>query len=201
MYNKVNLDYSSLEPYIGDETLEIHYNRLYMNYLNKLNELLGKVNYDYADTILELAQDISKVPLELRGEILYNLGGTINHALYFYGMSKEGNVVPSGELSKKINDDYGSYDKFMEEFKKMARSLKGSGYTFLVLDKNKNLKIVNMANQDTPYYYGFIPIMAIDLWEHAYYLDYKNDRNKYIDNFFKIVDYKKINELYKLYKK
>lgn len=194
MYEKIKLDYNSLEPFIDDETLDLHYNKHYGKYLDNLNRLLKENNYKFT-SLYDLIENIDKINLNDRGEILFNLGGVINHSLYFYVLSNLGNNIPSGELGLEINKVYGSYDNFKKEFKKSALNLQGSGYTFLVLDNNK-LKIINTSNQDSPYYYGFIPILALDLWEHSYYLKYKNDKEKYIDAWFNLIDYNKVNKLY-----
>lgn len=194
MYKKIKLDYNSLEPLIDDETLYLHYNKHYGKYLDNLNELLVKGNYNFT-SLYDLIENIDKINLNDRGEILFNLGGVINHSLYFYVLSNLSNNIPSGKLGMEIDKIYGNYDNFKKEFKKSALNLEGSGYTFLVLDNNK-LKIINTSNQDSPYYYGFIPILALDLWEHSYYLKYKNDKEKYIDAWFNLIDYNKVNKLY-----
>lgn len=194
MYEKIKLDYNSLEPFVDDKTLDLHYNKHYGKYLDNLNRLLKKNNYKFT-SLYDLIENIDKINLNDRGEILFNLGGVINHSLYFYNMSNSGNNIPSGELGLEINKVYGSYDNFKKEFKKSALNLEGSGYTFLVLDNNK-LKIINTSNQDSPYYYGFIPILALDLWEHSYYLKYKNRKDEYIDAWFNLIDFKKTNKLY-----
>lgn len=194
MYEKIKLDYNSLEPFVDDETLNLHYNKHYGKYLDNLNRLLKENNYKFT-SLYDLIENIDKINLNDRGEILFNLGGVINHSLYFYNMSNFGNNIPSGELGLEINKVYGSYDNFKKEFKKSALNLEGSGYTFLVLDNNK-LKIINTSNQDSPYYYGFIPILALDLWEHSYYLKYKNRKDEYIDAWFNLIDFKKTNKLY-----
>ena len=194
MYEKIKLDYNSLEPFVDDETLDLHYNKHYGKYLDNLNRLLKENNYKFT-SLYDLIENIDKINLNDRGEILFNLGGVINHSLYFYNMSNFGNNIPSGELGLEINKVYGSYDNFKKEFKKSALNLEGSGYTFLVLDNNK-LKIINTSNQDSPYYYGFIPILALDLWEHSYYLKYKNRKDEYIDAWFNLIDFKKTNKLY-----
>lgn len=199
MYEKIKLDYNSLEPYVDNKTLDLHYNTHYNNYVSKLNQLLLKNKYDYRFSMEELVTRIDMFNLEDRGEILYNLGGTLNHELYFFGISDKKNNLPIGNLKKAIDKEYGSYDKFKEEFMKKALEVKGSGYTFLVLDENK-LRIINTSNQDTPISYGFIPIMTIDVWEHAYYLKYNANRKEYIENWFKIIDYEKIEKLYNNYK-
>lgn len=198
MYEAKPLDYetSSLEPYIDSETVYIHYNKHYLNYLNKLNNLLKSVDYNNQYTKEELVSHIEEFPIDIRDDILYNLGGVLNHELYFGNMSPNGNIEPIGRLREQIIKDYGSVDNFLDEFKRQTKILVGSGYTFLVINKEKKLEIVSFSNQDTPYSYGLIPIMTIDLWEHAYYLKYKNERDKYIDAFFKIIDFNKVNNLY-----
>lgn len=194
MYDKIKLDYVSLEPYIDDETLNLHYNKHYGKYLDNLNRLLVKGNYGFT-SLYELVENIDKINLNDRGEILFNLGGVINHSLYFYNMSDRGNNKLVGLLGEDIIRYFDSYDNFMRLFKESALELQGSGYTFLVLD-GKDLRIINTSNQDNPYYYGFIPILALDLWEHSYYLRYKNDKESYIDAWFNLIDYEKTNDLY-----
>ena len=126
-------------------------------------------------------------------DILFNLGGVLIHELYF-------SILGSGELSSslsdKINEDFGDFNSFQEEFIRQANLLVGSGYTFLVLNNNNQLEIINVPNQDTPYSYGLIPLMNIDLWEHAYYLDYQNRKDEYINNFFSIVNFSEVSNNY-----
>lgn len=192
MYQAIKIDsYDAYEPYISAYTMNIHYNKHYKKYLDNLNSLISKYNYDY--TKEELVKNIDIFPLRERGNILFNLGGVLNHEMYFYILGK-GDL--SEDLSNKINKDFGSFDNFKEEFIKSANTLVGSGYTFLVLNKEGNLEIINVSNQDTPYSYGLVPIMNIDLWEHAYYLDYQNRKDEYINNFFSIVDFSKVSSNY-----
>lgn len=196
MYIKIVLDYNSLEPYIDDKTLRLHYNVIYSSYIDKLNKLLKKNNYNGNYSLNELVDKIDMFPLEDRGEILYNLGGAINHKLYFYEISDKGNNIPYGEILKDINKYFGSYNNFKKEFIKKALNLVGSGYTFLVMDKGGKLQIINTSNEDTPYSYGLIPIIVLDLWEHSYYLKYTTNKEAYINNWFNLLDFKKINNLY-----
>ena len=198
MYEAKPLEYdnSALEPYIDTETLYIHYNKHYLNYLNKLNALLKSVEYDNRYTKEELVNHIDEFPIDIRDDILYNLGGVLNHELYFESLGPNNNTNISGNLKEKVIKNYGSVETFLEEFKRQTKILVGSGYTILVINKEKKLEIVNFPNQETPYSYGLIPIMTIDLWEHAYYLKYKNERDKYIDAFFKIIDFNKVNNQY-----
>lgn len=196
MYQRKELTYRSLEPYISDRTLSIHYNNHYLKYLKNLNDLLIKENYDFKYTKEELFNHIDEFNISSRDKILFNLGGVVNHELYFYDISNLKNNIPVGNIKEDIDKKYGNYDKFKKDFKEMALSLVGSGYTYLVINKNKELQIINMSNQESPYLYGMKPIIALDLWEHAYYLDYQNNKEKYIDTFFEIIDFNKINNLY-----
>lgn len=195
MYEKLKLGYKSLEPYIDDGTLYLHYNKHYQKYLDNLNRLLKENNYEFG-SLYDLVMNIDKINLNDRGEVLFNLGGVINHSLYFYIISDKKNNIPYGSILKSINEYFDSYDNFKKKFKESAMELQGSGYTFLVLDNNNELSIINTSNQDTPYYYGFIPIITLDMWEHAYYLKYKNRKDEYIDAWFNLLDFEKINNLY-----
>lgn len=194
-YKRITLDYNSLEPYIDNKTLDLHYNAHYKNYTEKLNKYLKEQNYNYKYTPTYLAKNIDILPKKNRDEILYNLGGYLNHSLYFYNLTDKKKEVPI-KFKELINKYFTSFNNFKEEFINTANELKGSGYTFLVLDKNNNLRIINMSNQDTPYYYGFIPIMTIDVWEHSYYLKYNNKRNDYLTQIFNIIDFDKVYNLY-----
>lgn len=198
MYKSVILpyNYGDLEPVLNSETINVHYNKHYLGYLEKLNKILNDINYDYRYTKEELVSHIEEIPIDVRDDVLYNLGGVLNHELYFYSMSNNKVNVPIGALRKKIIDEYGTIENFKDQFIKTANKLVGSGYTFLVLNNNLKLEIINTPNQETPYLYGLIPIMALDLWEHAYYLVYRNRRSEYIEKFFEIVDYNNINKNY-----
>lgn len=196
MYKIENLDYISLEPYIDNNT--IRYHRILENrYLDKLNELLIKNNYNYQYSMEELVNKIDIFPISDRNDILYNLGGVLNHELYFNSISNYKRNIPIGDIKDAINKEFGSYNNFKKTFITTASKLVGSGYTFLVLDKNKHLKIISLSNQDTPYSYGFIPIIALDLWEHSFYLKYNVNKKDYINNFFEIIDFTKIDNIYK----
>lgn len=194
MYTLFDLPYSyqDLEPFIDTHTMGLHYLKHTLGYLNKLNELLIKENYDFRYNLEELIYHISE--FSSKDDILFNLGGVLNHNLYFYSMSNY-HTMPSIEVMKKINDKFGSYDYFWNKFKEVALKLKGSGYTFVVL-KNNDLDIINLSNQENPLLYGMIPLFCIDLWEHAYYLNYNNDKSKYIDNFKEIADFGMFNTIY-----
>lgn len=196
MYKLPLLPYSfeELEPFIDTHTLALHYHKHQKNYLNQLNDLLQKNSYDYRYSLSELYQHINEFKEEDRESIIFNLGGVINHNLYWKSMNPIP-IKPTGKLKLTIKKKYGNYENFWKEFKKKALSLKGSGYTFLVLKNNKELDIINMHNQDSPLLLGYIPLFNIDLWEHAYYLNYKNNKENYIDNFEKIADFNNANTI------
>lgn len=196
MYKKIAINYKDLNPYLSSKTIDIHYNKHYLNYLLKLNDVLNYLNFDYKYNISELVLHIDEFPLEYRDTILYNAGGVLNHELFFKNLSKNNNLEKN-ELYLKIEEYFGSFDKFVSEFKNKANLLVGSGYTFLVLNRDNKLLIINVSNQDTPYSYSYLPILNIDLWEHSYYLDYYNNRSKYIDDFFSMIDLSLANEEYK----
>ena len=197
MYKKIKLNYpyDGLEPYISERTLRIHYDVLYNNYLNNLNQLLLKNSFDFNIPKEEIYNIIKDFPIDDREKILFNLGGVINHEMYFSQM------IPNGRLNKEfeniISGNYLSFSNFISKFIDKAKELRGSGYTFLVMDNTGELALMNLSNQDNPYRLGIIPIMNLDIWEHSYFLDYEALKEEYFKNFFKLVDFLVVNERYK----
>ena len=171
------------EPFLTDFNINVHH-RIYQNYINNIKNI-----NDYEETI----KNIDKYPIEERDNILFNLGGVLNHQLFF-------SILGKGEISEtlknKLIEDFGSVENFKTEFIKQANYVVGSGYTFLVLNKDNKLEIINTSNEDTPYSYGLNPIMNLDLWEHSYYLDYQDNKEEYINNFFSFVDFDKVSKIY-----
>lgn len=198
MYSPINLPYSvnALEPYIDGETIALHYGKHYMNYLNKLNDLLSKYNFNFDLNKELIFSNINQFREEDQEDILHNLGGVVNHELYFLNMSPNGRNIPFGSLKTAIDSKYGNFDNFKEEFIRIANELKGSGYVFLVVTPTGELDIISLYNQDSPYNYGLMPIMAMDVWEHAYYLKHRNEKNNYFEDFFNVVNFSHINNLY-----
>ncbi len=186
-------EYDALEPYIDTHTLGLHRNKHQKKYLDNLNKLLIKNNYSFSHPLEKLVRYVKDFSKD-REDILFNLGGVINHNIYFSSMNPKGEK-PTGVLLQKIKDKYGSYEKFKMAFKEKALSLKGSGYTYFVY-KNNELELINLQNQDNPYNYDYIPIICIDMWEHAYYINYENYKEIYIDNFLEIVDFQKANKIF-----
>ena len=187
--------YQDFEPFIDTHTMGVHYHKHEQTYLNNLNNLLNKNNFNYNYDIDELIYHINEFPDDDKENILFNLGGVINHELYWKGISQN-NYLPNGKLKNKIDSQYGNFDNFWNQFKEMGLKLKGSGYTFLVLKSDKNLDIINLSNQDMPVLHGYIALFNIDLWEHAYYLNYLNERGRYIDNFKNIADFTNASLIY-----
>lgn len=198
MYQLPKLSYlfQDLEPYIDTHTMGLHYHKHEQNYLNQLNDLLRKNNYDYRYSLQELLYHINEFTEIDRENILFNLGGVLNHNLYWNSINSNQELKPTGKLKNDIERIYGSYDNFWNKFKESALKLKGSGYTFLVLKSDGKLDIINTSNQQTPLSFGYIPLFNIDLWEHAYYLNYQNDKGKYIDNFKLIADFTNASKIY-----
>jgi len=198
MYKLPKLPYlfQDLEPFIDTHTMGLHYHKHEQNYLNKLNEILEKNNYDYKYNLYELLYNINEFPVDDREDLLFNLGGVLNHNLYWKSMNNEKRQKPIEDLKEAIDKKYGSFKEFFAYFKKIALKLKGSGYTFLVMNKHKEIDVINTSNQDTPLLKGYIPLFVIDLWEHAYYINYENDKIKYIDNFEIISDFRYANKIY-----
>ena len=192
MYNVINLPYSyhALEPIIDEKTVNIHYNKHHKKYMENLNKLIS-----YKMPLEEIPKRINEFPIMNRGEILYNAGGILNHNLYWQSLNEK-SAAPSGKFLNKINETYGNLSNFKNEFIKKAQNLVGSGYTFLVTDNNSNLSIINMPNQETPLSYNLIPLFTIDLWEHAYYLKYQNNKNKYLENIWHKVNFNKASRTY-----
>ncbi len=197
MYKSIELDYNmkDLENFLDEKTLDIHFNSLYKGYLNRLNKLLTKNGYDFRYSKEELLNHIDEFPISDRDDILYNLGGVLNHERYFSILTPTSSTKENPFLTK-MNEKYGSIENFKEEFKEKALLVVGSGYTNLVMDRNGGLNIINTSNQELPDFYGFYPLISLDLWEHAYFLKYYQNKEEYIDNFFNYLNYTKINELY-----
>jgi Fe-Mn family superoxide dismutase len=186
-------EFNVLEPFIDEETMKIHYTKHHQGYVDKLNLAL-KDHKEYQDFIPEkLIKNINKIPAKIRTVVRNNAGGHFNHS-FFWPTLKKG-TIPQGEILKVICENFGTFENFKKEFSSSALSLFGSGWTWLVLNK-KDLEIVNTSNQDNPLSEGLVPILGIDVWEHAYYLKYQNRRAEYIEAFFNVINWDKINDIY-----
>lgn len=182
MYRPMVIDFSNIPSIFSYDTIFNHY-QLYLESLDMLNGLLSSVGYDYNLPIDKLISKIDTFDLKMRGEILYYLSSVLNHELYFKSIFDMEYV---GSLRKNILKYYGDFNSFRNEFFNISSNLKGSGYVFLVRDGN-DLRIINTSVEDNPFYFGFEPIIALDLWEHAYYLDYKK-RKDYINSYLELIN-------------
>lgn len=199
MYDKIELGYkfNELEPYIDAKTVEIHYGKHLQTYVNNLNNLLkGYEDIFDGKSLEELLKNVSDFPEEIRQGVINQGGGVYNHNLYFSILSPKASLVPEGNLLEKINQTFGNIDNLKDELSKKAIAQFGSGYASLLMDRNKNLFIKSTSNQDTNLQDGLVPILTIDVWEHAYYLKYQNLRADYVNNLWNIIDWKKVSNLY-----
>ena len=179
-----NLPYAmdALAPHISEETLTYHYGKHHVGYFNKLNNQLPGTDYENAT----LEDIINKA----EGGMFNNAAQAWNHTFYWNSLSPNGGGTPTGRLAESINQSFGSFDQFKEDFTKAAASNFGSGWTWLVADDSGNLQIVNTSNADTPLRTaGMTPVLTCDVWEHAYYIDYRNNRGGYIDAFWALVNW------------
>ena len=191
----MNLPYepNALEPEMDEETVKIHHGKHHQGYVNKLNKAIE--NYpELGDKSAEwLLKNLDSISDEIKQAVINNGGGVYNHNL-FWNILKKGTEF-SGEIADAINERFGSFDAFKEEFSNAATTLFGSGWAWLVLKDNK-LEIVQTKNQESVISNDMIPLLAIDVWEHSYYLKYQNKRPEYVENFFSIINWEKVNELY-----
>ncbi|MCD5323586.1 MULTISPECIES: superoxide dismutase [Pontibacillus] len=187
--------YDALEPHIDKETMNIHHTKHHAGYVNKLNNAL-EGHADLQDKSLDaLIADLNAVPEEIRTAVRRNGGGHSNHSLFWTIMSPNGGGEPTGELAEAINSKFGSYDEFKEKFAATAAGRFGSGWAWLVVD-NGEIELMDTLNQDSPIMEGKTPILGLDVWEHAYYLNYQNRRPDYIAAFWNVVNWDEVAKRY-----
>lgn len=183
---------SALEPNIDERTMTIHHDRHHQGYVNNLNEALQ----DYPDLrpmpLDELLADPAQIPEEIRTKVINNGGGHLNHSIFWTVMSPQGGGEPTGELATAMNDAFGSFAEMRDRFTSAALGRFGSGWAWLVLDSDGDLGIMSTSNQDTPYMVGLVPLLGIDVWEHAYYLKYQNLRGDYVQAWWNTVNWPEV---------
>ncbi|MCL2694415.1 MAG: superoxide dismutase [Oscillospiraceae bacterium] len=182
-------DYDALEPYIDAETMHYHHDKHFAAYVSKLNDALAPYPYLQKMPLEQILCSVGDLPPESRTPILNNGGGVYNHTLFFNGLAPASEEVhtPEGELLEAIEGFFGTFDNFREQFSEEAAAVFGSGWTGLFSDSEGNLFIRNIANQDVLLCEGLEVVMLFDVWEHAYYLKYKNDRAEYIKNLWNVI--------------
>src|SRR5690606_34980636 len=188
--------YNALEPYIDEMTMQIHHGKHHATYVNNLNAALEKYPELQDKSVEELLRNINSVPEDIRTAVRNNGGGHHNHSLLWRIMGPGKGGAPTGPVAEAIAKAFGSFDAFKEEFTKAATTRFGSGWAWLVVDKDGSLKVLSTANQDSPLMDGQTPILGLDVWEHAYYLKYQNRRPEYIQNWWNVVNWDAVNEEY-----
>ncbi len=186
--------HNALEPHIDARTMEIHHGKHHAGYTNNLNSALEGTDWA-SRSIEEILANLDKVPADKRTAVQNNGGGYANHCLFWEVMSPNGGGAPSGALADAINSAFGSFDAFKEQFSTAAKTRFGSGWAWLVVDGGK-LSVTSTPNQDTPLMEGKTPILGLDVWEHAYYLNYQNRRPDYVAAFWNVVNWAKVAELF-----
>src|SRR5690554_4103532 len=189
-------DYDALEPYIDTETMHLHHDKHHQAYVNNLNSALENHPELHNKTLEDLLRNLNSLPNDIQTKVRNNGGGVFNHNLFFDLMTPNSPKKPVGKIAEAIDAKFGSFEKFKETFKKAAMDRFGSGWAWLVADKNNELMVVSTPNQDVPLQLEVKPLLLIDVWEHAYYLNYQNRRADYVENFFNIIDWEKVNKLF-----
>lgn len=187
--------YDALEPHIDKETMNIHHTKHHNTYVTNVNNALEGLDELANLPIEELVKNLDKVPEDKRTAVRNNGGGHANHAFFWQILSPNGGGQPSGALAEAIDAKFGSFDAFKEEFAKAAATRFGSGWAWLVLN-NGDLEVTSTPNQDSPLMEGKTPILGLDVWEHAYYLNYQNRRPDYVSAFWNVVNWDEVAKRY-----
>ena len=187
--------YNALEPYIDEQTMRIHHTKHHQAYIDKLNAALENAPQLQKKTAEDLVKNLNKLPDTVKTAVRNHGGGHVNHSFFWKILAKD--VEPKAEILEAINEKFISLDKFKEQFKEACLTLFGSGWVWLVVNpKTEELEIIKSPNQDNPLSDGKIPVLGIDLWEHSFYLKYQNRKSEYIDAFFNVINWEKVNEFY-----
>ena len=195
--DKLPYAYDALEPFIDAKTMEIHHSKHHQAYINNLNAALEKhpeLKVKSMDDLKVLLTDLSKVPVDIQGAVRNNGGGHFNHAFFWSLLKKNDGKKPEGQLMDAIQRDFGSFEAFQEAFSAAAKTRFGSGWAWLV-KKDGKLVVTSTPNQDTPLADG-TPLLGLDVWEHAYYLNYQNRRPDYVAAFFNVVNWEAVETLF-----
>ena len=187
--------YDALEPYIDEETMHLHHDKHHNTYVTNLKAAIEKHPELGEKSVEELLADFDSVPEDIKTAVRNNGGGHANHSFFWEILAPNAGGEPTGAIKEAIEETFGSFDDFKEEFKTAATGRFGSGWAWLVI-KDDKLAITSTANQDSPLMDGQTPVLGLDVWEHAYYLKYKNVRPDYINAFWSVVNWDKVNDFY-----
>lgn len=188
--------YDALEPYVDTETMKIHHTKHHQGYINKFNAALANYPELQQKNITELLESLDSLPEDVQSAVRNNGGGYYNHALFWKMMTPTSSQAPAGTLIDAINEKFGSFDLFKEQFSKAALTVFGSGWAWLAIDVDNNLSIMTTSQQDSTLLNGRQPILGLDVWEHAYYIKYQNKRPDYIAAWWNVVNWEFVQELY-----
>jgi Fe-Mn family superoxide dismutase len=184
--------YDALEPHIDEATMRVHHDKHHQAYVDKANEALAGTEWADRD-VEDVLRNLSSLPGEVQTPVRNNGGGHYNHSLFWQMLGPDGGGAPGGDLAAAIEETFGSFDSFKDEFKKAGIARFGSGWAWLVKD-GSGLAVVSTPNQDSPISDGTVPLLGCDVWEHAYYLKYQNKRPEYIDAFWNVVNWAYVGE-------
>jgi superoxide dismutase, Fe-Mn family len=188
--------YDALEPHIDARTMEIHHSKHHQTYVNNLNAALEPHAALQGKTVEALLADLTGVPEAIRTAVRNNGGGVANHNLFWKVMGPGGGGEPSGSLAAAIKKVFGDFAAFKETFSKAGITQFGSGWAWLVVDAGKTLKVLSLPNQDSPVSNGMKPVLAMDVWEHAYYLKYQNRRADYVAAWWNVINWAEVGRIY-----
>ena len=191
--------YSALEPHIDEQTMRIHHDKHHNGYVDNLNKALSGHNELSGKPVEKLLAEIDKVPEDIRLTVINNGGGHSNHSLFWkkMGPPPAGGGKPAGGLKDALNKHFGGFDKFKEALNEKAMTVFGSGWAFLIVTSDGSLSVKRHSFQNSPYMHGNVPILGLDVWEHAYYLKYQNRRADYVEAWWNVVNWKKVEENFK----
>ena len=185
--------YDALEPYIDEQTMHLHHDKHHAGYTNKLNGAIEGTEWEDRP-IEEILRGVNDLPEDIQTTVRNNGGGYANHALFWETMSPEGGGEPGGALADAINESFGSFSDFKDRFESAATGQFGSGWAWLVVGEDGQLAVYGTANQDSPHMLNHVPLLGLDVWEHAYYLKYQNKRGDYVSNFWNLVNWEKVSQ-------
>ncbi len=184
--------YDALEPSIDAKTMEIHHGKHHQGYVNNLNAALENHPELQEKSVEDLISDLNSIPENIRNAVRNNGGGHANHSLFWPCMGPDAGGTPEGELADAINSAFGSFDNFKDQFSKAAATRFGSGWAWLCVDNNGDLVVTSTPNQDNPISDGLKPVLGLDVWEHAYYLNYQNRRPDYVNSWWNVVNWNQV---------
>jgi Fe-Mn family superoxide dismutase len=186
--------YAALEPHIDEKTMHLHHDKHHQAYIDQANQAVGKYPELQKADLVALLAHLDELPADIRTPLQSNGGGHLNHALFWGYMTPRGVGEPRGKLAQAMTETFGGFAQFKEKFDAVAKNRSGSGWAWLCVTSTGELETGSTANQDTPLSNGQLPILGLDVWEHAYYLKYHNKRPQYITHWWQVVNWKKVQE-------